>query len=85
MTNHRFEIWQVKVLLDRKIEDVDQGTNKKIITNEPEHIVVYDTLTQNHLDFSSVLGDAQVLEYSMIDDLNGQEDKKLMSLLNKIK
>jgi hypothetical protein len=81
--NWRFEIWQVKAHLDGEIEDTID--NEKVMTNEPDHVVVYDTIAHEYYDFSTVLEDFQVFRYEFLDRLNGQEDKKLMSLLNKIK
>jgi len=81
--NWRFQIWQVKAHLDGEIEDVVDG--EKIMTDEPDHILVYDVMTDKYLDFSTVLDDVEVLEYEKIDDMNGQEDRKLMRLLNAIR
>ena len=78
--------------MDRKIRDFDEeeGKDGKLhrkyyLTNETDHIVIHDTMAEEYLDFSTVLGNVEVLRWEFLDGLNRKEDKNLMDLLNKIK
>lgn len=80
INSNQFQIWQAEITLAETINDVEEDGIANL-TDKPYHVVVFDSLSNDIYDFSNVLGNSSILEYTLLNKLSGQVDKKLLKLL----